>query len=409
MVMLLSKLPNLQKMWIVIPEDSGYDLEANVLHKFLDDTEGLKAAGILQQLETLYICSPLRRCSFSFVYFSSNEIWLTGEMDLGGKDHREYTLDLKQVFPFMRLPKLKTLYTLTANCFDDPYNFPPIDYTPLVGTSNLTTLVYDEAELPCQDTISSLSIPKSLQHFRWTGEITCFSIGTCYAPFQDKLGDALRKHKESFESLYLDIRHNFCREAGHHANPHANMAETRRVFSDNFASRWERKRGLKEAVLIGSFKDFRALKSLAIHVTSLVGHQHWAVSETSMIDLLPPTLENLTLFIAVSIGAEGEWLFDNQLWYSQFLGLIKGAGEKLPRLKKIELSLVKRGAKGEREGSEVETEKTGGQGVDLFLEAVRECVDVKIELEIGNASPHGETTIPYFLEQTKDRNPGRDF
>lgn len=67
MAILLSKLPNLQKIWMVMPENSGWDLEQNMLHKFLDDTEGLKAAGILQQLETLYICSPLRKCFSSLI------------------------------------------------------------------------------------------------------------------------------------------------------------------------------------------------------------------------------------------------------------------------------------------------------------------------------------------------------
>lgn len=315
----------------------------------------------------------------------------------------------------MRLPKFKNLYTLTAHFFDDPNNFSPINYSPLVGTSNLTTLAYDEAELPCHDTISSLSIPKALQHFRWTGEVICFSIGTCYAPFQDKLGDALRKHKDSLESLYLDIRHYFCRGDGHHANPYANMVETRRVFGDSFADRLELQRGPKMAVLVGSFKDFGVLKSLAVHVTSLVGHQHWAASETSLVDLLPPSLEDLTLFVAVSTGAEGEFLFDNQLWYSQFLGLIRGASEKLPRLKEIGLRLVNRGEVQRRElaGTEAVAEAETGESDEWnggsFREVVQECADAGIKLKIEKASPHGETTIPYFLEQTKDRNPGRDF
>jgi hypothetical protein len=309
---------------------------------------------------------------------------------------------MKRVFPFMRLPSLRDLYTLTAHCFDDPANFPPIDYRPLEATSNLTTLAHDEAELPPHDVIGSLSIPKALRSFRWTGEFTCFSIGSCYAPFQTSLGVALKGHRGSLETLYLDIRHPFCKNDGHHANPFATLENARRVYGENFAARWEKKRGLKSAVMVGSFRDFKMLKSLAVSVTSLVGHQDWAASEEAMVDLLPQSLEELVLFVGISKGMGGETLLENQLWYSQFLSLIRVARDRLSILKKIELRIIGGPWRKHKECSE-EVDRT------LFVEAERLCKDAGINFRMGNASPHGETNIPYFLEQTKDRNPGRDF
>ncbi len=57
-ILLLSKLPNLQKMWMVMPEQ--YDLKRNVLCKFLGNNALLASCGILQKLETFYVCSPMR-------------------------------------------------------------------------------------------------------------------------------------------------------------------------------------------------------------------------------------------------------------------------------------------------------------------------------------------------------------
>jgi hypothetical protein len=64
-IKLLSKLPNLKRLFMVLPEDWAWHPEENVLHRWVDNTAGLKAAGILQQLETLYICSPMRKWSSS--------------------------------------------------------------------------------------------------------------------------------------------------------------------------------------------------------------------------------------------------------------------------------------------------------------------------------------------------------
>lgn len=64
-IKLLTLLPNLQTLWLVLPEDWAWHPEENKLHRFLDDTQGLARLGVLQELERLYICSPMRKFPFS--------------------------------------------------------------------------------------------------------------------------------------------------------------------------------------------------------------------------------------------------------------------------------------------------------------------------------------------------------
>jgi hypothetical protein len=307
----------------------------------------------------------------------------------------------------MRLPKLRQLYTLTAHRYDDPANFPPLNYSPLQKSSDLTTLVYDEAELPPQDAIASLQIPKALKCFRWTGEIRCFSIGSCYAPFQSSLGVALATHKNTLEDLYLDVRHWFCNGDGHHANPFTTLDTVRRVYSDDMAEKWARNRGPKSAVMLGSLRDFKMLKKLAINVTLLVGHQDWAAADEDMASLLPSSLEDLTLFTDIAPHIEGDMILENHLWYPQLLDLIRNAsfGDRLTKLKTLKLIAITRQLINDDEKSEHPLFSCKG----MFLDMERMCRDVGITLIVERAALRGNTDIPYFLEQTKDRNPGRDF
>lgn len=65
--LLLSLLPNLRTIWMAIPDtyiDDETGFEDDVLCKYLENTDQLAAAGILQKLETLYVCSPMRKLLF---------------------------------------------------------------------------------------------------------------------------------------------------------------------------------------------------------------------------------------------------------------------------------------------------------------------------------------------------------
>lgn len=314
---------------------------------------------------------------------------------------------MKRVFPFMRLPKLKELYTLTAHCFDDPSNFSPIDYTPLKNTSSLSTLAFDEAEMPPHDVFGALDIikPGSLKHFRWSGIGECHSaIDSCIPPFQAKLGAALKRHKETLEVLELGVIYLFCEGQGHHANPFATFDSIRGVYGESFVQKWQKNRGPKDAIMLGSLKDFTNLKKLVIEANALIGHQDWAASPTPLVDLLPPNLEHLEI-IAIPFAtwtftkSENELVLPkNRLLYPALIELLRTAPAKLPMLKTVRISYL-----WSKSGLD-----TGELPVEMY-DTVRELSrEAGIAFVVGVAD-EGETKIPYFMEQTKDRNPGRDF
>ncbi len=283
----------------------------------------------------------------------------------------------------MRLPNLRSLYTLTAYVYYPNWPKSPIDYTPLKHTSNITTLSYDEASLNPYDVIQSLGIVKALKSFRWTA--------ADFVSFENSLGKSLAAHKDTLEDLYFDNRHN-----------------------DDYEE--ARKKAPKDGILIGSLKEYSKLTSLAIDVSSLCGHQKWAPSPISLIDSLPPNLEYLTLFVKVlqverAEGVEGIQ-FNNHLWYSSFTNMIRDAASALPKLQNISIQLT-------RDISSWAQREYGDIAVDLsaFQEAVAACAESRIGFDVGIAVEGctddqrevGNTTIPYFLEQIRMRNPGRDW
>ncbi|KUJ17635.1 uncharacterized protein LY89DRAFT_668939 [Mollisia scopiformis] len=366
--LVLSKLPNLKTIWMVMPEvylDWSY--KENPFCQYLDNTSALASSGALQKLETLYVCSP---------------------MHLGGKDHREYELDLRRLLPFMRLPSMRSLYTLTPEIYWDERKS-PIDFAPLKQTSEITTLVYDEAVLCPSDVIGSLGIFKALKYFRWTFSDTCSGSGTEGIGFQNSFGQALAAHKDSLEELYFDDRDREVRKRAMEPAPAADL------------------------FLIGSFKEYPKLRSLTIDVDSLCGHQK-RTSGIRLIDSLPPNLNSLTLFVKViqTGPAQGDkqTIFDNGLWYFNFLDMIRNARNKLPKLQKISIQLT-------REPHWTLRDTKLELDLRPFKDAVELCAEAKIEFDVGIAlevSFHhqrdvGHTTIPFFLEQIKTRIPGRDF
>lgn len=335
------------------------------------------------------------------------DIDLTKVTDLGPKGHREYELDMKRVFPFMRLPKLQKLYTLTAHYFDDPGNFPPIDYIPLQNTSALTTLAFDDARLPPHDVFGALNIAQSLKHFRWLGMFRCHNpIGTCIPPFQARLGAALEKHKATLETLELDIRYPFCKGRGHYANPFATTDSIRGVYGDEMVEKWERDRGPKQAILIGSFKEFTSLRDLTIDANSLVGHHDWAASPTPLVELLPTSLVSLELLMRLQFAA----LPDNRLICPELVHLARSATVTLPNLKHIKLGVILLTTKSDDHLINPHN-LTGSmwlQHFPDFKDVDRLCGGAGIAFEIclEGSRYRGETRIPYFLEQLKDRVPG---
>lgn len=293
----------------------------------------------------------------------------------------------------MRLPNMRSLYTLTTYIYWESINS-PVDYTPLKHTSNITHLTYDESALQPYDVIQSLSIFNGLKSFRWTTEPSCSGRGDGFVGFQSAFGNALTAHKGSLEELYFDNRH----------SQNDGRARTNQSLPPG-------------AILIGSLKEYLKLRKLAIDINSLVGHQAWSPSPISLIELLPPNLSELTLFVnilQVEVPESRRTVFENQFFYLAFLDMIRNAANKLPTLRKVRIELTR----------DQETWRTGEMGeIELesgvvALKQVNDvCEEVGIEFEVGVAVEGcsddvrevGNTTIPYFLEQIKTRNPGRDF
>lgn len=360
-------------------------LKDNALCKFLDNTSDLAASGVLQKLETLYICSPMCK----FVSQKQETVYSTKHIDPGGKDHREYDMELRRLFPFMRLPNMRSLYTLTAHMYWSEWPKPPVDFTTLKHTSNISTLSYDEGVLAAVDVINSLQMFKALKSFRWTAGSTCFAHSPDFIGIQKSLSEALSMHQETLEELYIDIRHNDPKN------------DARKRVSNN-------------DILFGSLKTYPELRNLAIDATSLCGHQNWTPAPFPLLDILPSNLESLTLFAkVVRIGVfEGSvnTAFENQLWYAHFLHLIPNAPSKLRHLR---VCLTRDLPPWRQPAIDPEIFFPSS----LLQEAEMVCAEKGIlfesyitpDINIEEKRTDGYTTIPYFLEQIKGRNPGRDF
>lgn len=260
-------------------------------------------------------------------------------------------------------------------------------------TSNISTLAYDEAELSPNEVIKSLSFFKALKSFRWTTAPSPFS--SSFLGCQRQLGSALEAHRDSLEELYVDSRH--------------------LEKFDQFVAE-----GLHQKALLGSLKSYPKLRSLAMDINSLCGHQKMHSTSRSLLDILPPSLESLTLFVKIHQKANTSnsiiiTTFDNELWYPSFLHTIQNSSTQLPRLRKINVLLTR---DPQSWGDDIYVEPTLYFVNDqVFREAYTRCRDAGIEfvvdlatiVDIDSIRDTGLTTIPYFLEQIKHRNPGRDF
>lgn len=297
----------------------------------------------------------------------------------------------------MRLKNLRSIKTLVAHTFLDLDNFPPPDMQPYMKSSNITHLSLDEADLVPSDAIKILSVPKALESLRWSQELSCFSIGSCFAPFHNTIGDALRAHKETLGDLDLDIRHLYCKDQGHAANPYA--ASDHRLPSYIWNSELSI-RPPRDAILIGSLREFTAMRTLSIDATALCGHQNWVPAPIQLVDVLPPNLEILNLRVILRRG-DGEppselrppSRIDNTLWMSCFMNLIRNAEAKLPSFRNIGILIHGR-------------DWPSSEDSFLFEEITEECLNAGLKLKIKD-EPFG-TNVPYFTAQTKDWWLGRD-
>lgn len=321
---------------------------------------------------------------------------LTVYSDPGGKDHRQYELDLRRIFPFFRLPSMKSVHTLTAYIYWDTFPKSPVDFAPLKHTSNVTTLTYDECALAPFDVLQSLSMFGGLKSFRWTISPSCFASGSAFFGFQSDFGKALSAHIDTLEHLYFDNRFPF--DKTHRQFPAPDM-------TDN------------NAIMIGSLREYSRMRTLAIDDTSLIGHQDWARTRSPLSDLLPPNLEELVLFVKVHqppVPQDNSDIrkttFDNKLFYPAFLTMLHSARTVLHKLQRIRIELTS-DFWGHYDPvyivvNEVEFAEAKAllveAGIDLDIRAAVEC-------SLDHIREVGYTDIPYFLDQVRGMNPGRDF
>ncbi|KAH8672633.1 hypothetical protein BGZ60DRAFT_429955 [Tricladium varicosporioides] len=373
--LLLCSLPNLQTLYMVVPELRWDD----PLQKILFEEFAKKESKILQKLETLYYCSSLR---------------------IGPKGHREYYFELEETWPFIKLPSLKALYTLTAHTYDDLMNFKEVDFPAVNGNSNITTLVFDEADLAIGDALKALSIPKALETFKWQQQISCYSIGTCYGPFYKYLGQALLQHKNTLGQLELDIRHRYCRGSGHAANPYGTEEQRRQLYTNPD----EAKRDSNKIILIGSLKDFIVLRELTIHAEALCGHKDWCPASIRMIDALPSSLESLKILAQITqLDGQGT-SYENKYLEEHLLELLHGYKNGLPNLQEVKINiLVWRIPSRASVHAPPEPKFCSEQKLSTEARSVGLKFQVYFDVE------HVKTNIPFFGEQVVNRNPGRDY
>ncbi|KUJ17264.1 uncharacterized protein LY89DRAFT_718006 [Mollisia scopiformis] len=358
--LLLTYLSNLQTLYMVAPE--GFTI----------------GDGILQKLETLYICSALH---------------------LGIKVHREYHLEYETLLPFLALPNLRSVYTLTPYTYTytqfDSY-FYPLNAKP--GTSNITFLAWDESQIALDDALKAILIPKSLEGLRWTEDISgCWNPFFCHGPFHHLIGKALSAHKDSLKMLDLDIRHRYCNGEGHPGNPNTTHEALLRLHPNA-----KERRTPKDGILIGSLKEFSKLTALSIDATALCGHPKWAPAPVRMIEALPPNLETLNLRVNIQIQklAQGESLyeFENVMWKGHVFDFIDRVKDELPSFRKLEIWII---------GIYLEKEKATDLIVALTEDISTKCKQAGIRFGAFTAS--WGTQVPYFQERNSMRNPGRDF
>ncbi len=305
-------------------------------------------------------------------------------------------MEFQFLLPFFAIPSLRSMHTLTAHTFDDEYgNFESLDLGPLKGTSNVTFLAWDEADITWMDAVKAIAIPRALQGFRWSQEFRCFSVGSCYGPFQHLIGRALGAHKDTLRSLDLDIRHRYCNGQGHPGNPYGTLEGLRRVYPNA-----KDRRMPQDGILIGSLKEFSQLRTLSIDATSLCGHQKWSPAPIQMIDALPPNLETLNLRVSAHKLTKDQpsHEFENLLWKAHVFDMIERAKYQLPFLQKLCILITDINFTMEQDASLTTT---------LTDDIMERCRKVGIWFDVYAVELM--TPVPYFQAQNEVRNPGRDF
>jgi hypothetical protein len=192
----------------------------------------------------------------------------------------------------------------------------------------------------------------------------------------------LNKHKATLETLELDLRKYKCSGKGHAGNPAVKLEDMLPSVRENWRD---------DLHLIGSLKDFSRLKSLTIDSQALCGDSLHGVSTTSMVDILPPSIEELNFNMTLEPPGK-----KRKQQMEPIVNLAHAARDIFPRLKKIEI-LTTWVRRGDAEDDEV------------WKELEMACRLGGIGFEVRGRSGYTLTPEKFFQEVLSTNNPGRDY
>jgi len=272
--------------------------------------------------------------------------------------------------------------------------------TQLAGSSNITSIIFEDADIDPAIFEALLRVPKVLKSLSVSQDLHCYSFGSCSHPHFKSLGETLRVHKDSLEELDLDLFVRTCKQKGHPSNPNAVPDEMTGIYKSNPGIR-------AGSYWIGSLKEFTVLKSLSIDVTALCGDQNWGAAPQKLVEILPESLEALNLYIKIisysKWDAEPRVLeFPNKLdWRRQVIALVKSAETKHPKLKKLIFTVPN--IKGY-------TEADHGWMFTEVRETCSKCwVDYQLVKVMDGPFTHVNIKAPYFQKIDGSRSPGREY
>ena len=249
----------------------------------------------------------------------------------------------------------------------------------------MAELAFDETDAEPEDIMSMLAIPKSLDSLRWTQEHACYSLGSCRVPYYDALGESLAQHRDTLKNLDLNIRLYQCDHKGHPGNPYARKEDMIKTVRDSWRD---------DCYLLGSLRDFSALKTLKLNPQILCGDKVRGAAPSRMIDSLPPSLEELVFYFQFSTVREmRNKQIGEQVWIMELANLIQNSTKEFPKLRKVSVL----------EYNQQTTDEY------TFRDVQTACAEAGIDFITGENASTWQTDIPYFLEILPTRNPGRDF
>jgi hypothetical protein len=228
--------------------------------------------------------------------------------------------DVLRIFlPFMQLPNLHTLYATGNNEFYiDNDGSPDVIPSAYIGTSNVTEVSLEDADITVQQLLVLLRACKKLERFRWTRgqgrNPVDLSIDPDLTPnFDRRVGiqQALDPHASTLEELDLRIYLEHCNN---------------KVYNDGYHVR--------------SLTNFTNLTTLTITpVVFYIGQYDWG-KEIDLGSLLPKSLEYLGLvyvFGSLKDRCICDISNDHRAWIGCVLKLARTISDSLPLCKRVEI------------------------------------------------------------------------